>query len=263
MRTLLWFVLSWYHTMRKRVLKRIKSQRKMPVQTMGSSNVSRLLATLIGVRAVDVGPGVFHGFCAGLGVMLTKSAKSKPCPGVLGNKLPPPGVVIMDEGRSSLLLFGGGVDRRSMRPRLALTAGDGDAARYSNRSAPSSPVFPLAPLSRLLGSERFCMGGVRGGDDCRLLGANECAGNKSSSSSEGAAKFGEASSLVMRRERKKETSGPADVVKCCCLRGLMGEDCASWWFSFQVAEYANDLCAVGEPRNRLLGLEAVLSNDAK
>ena len=61
--------------------------------------------------------------------MLTKSAKSKPCPGVAGNRFPPPGVVIMDDGKSSLLVFGGGVERPSMRPRFDLTAGEGEAAR--------------------------------------------------------------------------------------------------------------------------------------
>lgn len=99
------------------------------VYATGSSKVSRRLATLIGVRATDVGPGVLQVFWAGLGVILTKSAKSNPWPGVLGKRLPPPGVVIMDEGRSSLLVFGGGVVSLSMRPRFAFTAGDGDAAK--------------------------------------------------------------------------------------------------------------------------------------
>lgn len=75
------------------------------------------------------GPGVLQGFWAGLGVILTKSAKSKPCPGVLVKGLPPPGVVIIEEGRSSLLCFGGGVERCSIRARFVFTAGDGDAAR--------------------------------------------------------------------------------------------------------------------------------------
>lgn len=94
----------------------------------GSSKVSLLLATLSGVLAV-IGPGVRQGFCAGLGVMFTKSAKSNPWPGVFGKRLPPPGVVIIDDGKSSLLFFGGGVDSRSIRPRLDFTAGDGEAAR--------------------------------------------------------------------------------------------------------------------------------------
>jgi hypothetical protein len=94
----------------------------------GSSNVRRLRATLSGVRA-DRATGVFHGFCAGLGVILTNSDKSKAWPGVLGKRLPPPGVVIMDEGRSSLLFFGGGVDGGSIRVRLDLTIGEGEAAR--------------------------------------------------------------------------------------------------------------------------------------
>lgn len=70
--------------------------------------------------------GVFHGFCAGLGVILTKSEKSKAWPGVLGNRLPPPGVVIIEDGNARF--FEGGVDGGSMRVFTGL-AGDGDAAR--------------------------------------------------------------------------------------------------------------------------------------
>lgn len=58
---------------------------------------------LRGVRVAERGTGVFHGFWAGLGVILTKSEKSKCWLGVLGNRLPPPGVVIIEDGRSSLL----------------------------------------------------------------------------------------------------------------------------------------------------------------
>lgn len=94
----------------------------------GSSKVSRLLATLKGVLARAT--GVFHGFCAGLGVMLTKSEKSNGCPGVAGNRrllAAPPGVVIMEDG-SPRSLRGGGVDGGSIL-ELFLTAGEGDAAR--------------------------------------------------------------------------------------------------------------------------------------
>lgn len=73
--------------------------------------------------------GVFHGFCAGLGVMLTKSAKSNPWLGVVGKRLPPPGVIIIDDGKSSLLFFCGGVEGGSMRVLVERTAGDGEAAR--------------------------------------------------------------------------------------------------------------------------------------
>jgi hypothetical protein len=60
-----------------------------------------------------------------------------------------------------------------------------------------------------------------------------------------------------------ETFGPAEVVKCCCRLGLMGEDCASWWCSFQdVWPVVKDRCAVGEALNRLLGLDNVWSNEA-
>jgi hypothetical protein len=72
------------------------------------------------------------------------------------------------------------------------------------------------------------MGGVLGGED-RMFSLNECMGIVSSSSSEGAAKFGDVRTSVMVRDpRKKETSGPVDVVKCGCLLGLMGDDWASW-----------------------------------
>jgi hypothetical protein len=161
---------------------------------------------LKGVRATESGTGVFHDFCAGLGVMLTNSEKSKPWPGVLGKRLPPPGVVIIDDGKSSLLLFCGGVDGGSICVRLDLTAGEGDAARYSSKSAPSSPDFPpcapvlLLPLFwRLPVMLRVCMGGVRGGEERSPFALNECAGSRSSSSSETAAKLGDVSSLVRRR----------------------------------------------------------------
>lgn len=130
------------------------------------------------------------------------------------------------------------------------------------RSAPSSPVLPpwplvLFPLFRRL---RLCMGGVRGGEE-RIL--NECAGSRSSSSSEGAAKLGDVSTFVICRVWKKETSGPLDVVKCCWRRGLMGEDCESWWLSFQAVWLEKDLCAVGDARKRLLGLDAIWSKDPR
>lgn len=84
--------------------------------------------------------------------MLTKSAKSKPWPGVLGNGLPPPGVVIMAEGKSSLLFLGGGVDGRSIRALCGFTAGDGEAARYSKRSAPLDPPLYHPPSSSKTGA---------------------------------------------------------------------------------------------------------------
>ncbi len=96
----------------------------------GSSKVSRRLAILRGVFVAERETGVFHGFCAGLGVILTKSAKSNPCPGVLGNKLPPPGVVMWDEGSpKSRLIFVGGVDGGSILVRVDGMAGEGEAAR--------------------------------------------------------------------------------------------------------------------------------------
>lgn len=124
--------------------------------------------TLRGVFTAESEPGVFQAFCAGLGVMFTKSEKSKPWPGVCGNIFPPPGVVMCDEGRpKSRLFLGGGVEGGSMRVRVEGTAGEGDAARYSKRSAPSSPVFPpwvgFSVLIWWPGSPLLRMGGVIGG----------------------------------------------------------------------------------------------------
>lgn len=68
------------------------------------------------------------------------------------------------------------------------------------------------------------IGGVRGGEERILVGLNEWMGKRSSSSSEGAAKLGDVSSRLIRRCWKKETSGPPDVVKCCCRLGLRGDD---------------------------------------
>lgn len=235
----------------------------------GSSKVSLRLATLRGVLAVASDTGVFHGFCAGLGVMLTKSAKSKGWPGVAGNRLPPPGVVIIDDGRASF--FCGGVDGGSMvRNLLDLTAGDGDAARYSNRSAPSSPdlvaLGPALASGRRPSRPRLRIGGVLGGDDRMWLWSTwkECAGKRSSSSSELEAKLGEARSSAGRRNpSKNETSGPVEVVKCCCLRGLIGDDWMSClWARQEALLVLKDLCAVGDDRRRLVGLDMAMSNEA-
>ena len=99
---------------------------------IGEVNDSLLRVELRGVRVEVRVTAVFQSFCAGLGVILTKSAKSKAWLGVLGNKFPPPGVIIMDDGKSNLPLLGvlgGGVEGGSMRVRVERTAGDGEAAR--------------------------------------------------------------------------------------------------------------------------------------
>jgi hypothetical protein len=64
--------------------------------------------------------------------MFTKSEKSKPWDGVLGppntdKRPPPPGVFIMDEGKSSFL--GGGVEGGCIRALDVGFAGDGEVAR--------------------------------------------------------------------------------------------------------------------------------------
>lgn len=134
-------------------------------------------------------------FCAGLGVICTKSEKSNACDGVCGlpyddRSPPPPGVVIMEEG--SARDFWGGVEGGCIRARDTGLAGDGEVARYSRRSAPSSPDLPFFSLFRRPALERLRIGGgVRGGDD-RML--KECAGSVFSSSSDTAAKFSEISS---------------------------------------------------------------------
>lgn len=201
----------------------------------GSSNVNPRRARprgvfVVGVLTEEKASGVFHGFCAGLGVILMKSAKSKCCPGVVGNRLPPPGVVIIDDG-NAISLRGGGVEGGSIRVILAVDmAGEGEVARYMSKSAPSSPTFsfgaPLPSLPRRRFTLRLRMGGVRGGDDGSTW--KEWIGSRSSSSSAGAAKLGDVRSTEGRRVPwKKETSGPFEVVKCC-LRALMGDDWISW-----------------------------------
>lgn len=201
---------------------------------VGSSNVSLRRAKLprgvfaVGVLTEEKASGVFHGFCAGLGVILTKSEKSKGCPGVLGNRLPPPGVVIIEDG-SARSFRGGGVDGGSIPVLDVDMAGEGEVAKYMSKSAPSSGFpfdAPRASLPRRMLMLRLRIGGVRGGDDWSTW--KECKGSRPSSSSAGAAKLGDVRSTEgLRVPWKKETSGPFDVVKCC-LRGLIGEDCISW-----------------------------------
>lgn len=184
--------------------------------------------------------------------MLTKSEKSNGCPGVLGNRLPPPGVVIIEDGNARAAFRGGGVEGGSMRDFAAADvilslgwAGEGDCARYSRRSTPSWLAFPLplpAILTFLSLPRRlrllWRMGGVEGGEERDAR--KECTGpplppgrssssSFASSSSESDAKLGDSRASEMRLEVwKNETSGPVDVVKCCCRRGLIGELCASW-----------------------------------
>ena len=119
--------------------------------------------------------------------MLTKSAKSKVWEGVFGAPNtprkpppPPPGVVIIDEGSAGFL--GGGVEGGCIRARAVGFAGEGDVARYNNKSAPSSPDFPFLSLLRRPKLPRLRRGdGVRGGDELTL---KEWTGSEFSSSSE-------------------------------------------------------------------------------
>ena len=105
---------------------------------------------------------------------------------------PPPGVVIIDEGRA--MFRGGGVDGGYMRLLPVGLAGDGEVARYSNRSAPSWPDLPLLFLKVLLGPEVARPrpeGGVRGGEEPMFMEVilKECIGSMSSSSSDPTMKF--------------------------------------------------------------------------
>lgn len=73
--------------------------------------------------------------------MLTKSEKLKAdVEGVVGLKMEEkkPGVDIIDDG--SGVDFPGGVEGGYCSFLLPWTAGEGDAARYNNRSAPSLPA---------------------------------------------------------------------------------------------------------------------------
>ncbi len=72
---------------------------------------------------------------------LTKSAKLKGMPGVVGPKPSKPAssnVDIIEEG--SVVAFSGSVDGGNIRAFIPEEAGEGDAARRMRRSAPSSPV---------------------------------------------------------------------------------------------------------------------------
>lgn len=76
-----------------------------------------------------------------------------------------------------------------MRLLPAGLAGDGEVARYNNRSAPSWPDLPLLFLKVLLRPEVARPrpeGGVRGGEEPMFMEVilNECTGSKSSSSSD-------------------------------------------------------------------------------
>lgn len=204
---------------------------RKPGLELGCRKLSKFRCRRETVCGVLIVPGVLgHGRWPGLGVILTKSEKSKFCDGVCGapntdsSPEPPPGVVIIDEGRA--IFLGGGVDGGCMRALEAGFAGDGEVARKRRRSAPSSPDLPFLslPLRPRLPRLR-AGGGVRGGEECML---KEWVGRASSSSSDTAAKL---FSCMCAAPRKKGKSGPADVVKCGCLRGLIGEDWVSWrWF---------------------------------
>lgn len=165
-------------------------------------------------------------------MILTKSAKSNAWDGVFGPpnpaiRPPPPGVVIIDEGKA--MLRGGGVDGGYMRLLPVGLAGEGEVARYNNRSAPSWPDFPLF-LKLLLCPEVARPrpeGGVRGGEEpiCMEVILKECMGSISSSSSDPAIKFCVwLSPGKLEVPRKSDMSGPADVVKCEYFLGLIGED---------------------------------------
>jgi hypothetical protein len=92
----------------------------------------------------------------------------------------------MDEGKAGFL--GGGVEGGAMRVRDVGLAGDGEVAKYSSKSAPSSPSLPFLSLFRRLPLPRLRIGeGVRGGDERMWL--NEWTGSEFSSSSDRAAKL--------------------------------------------------------------------------
>ena len=67
--------------------------------------------------------------------MLTKSEMSNGWPGVVGKRLPPPGVVIIDEG-SARSFLGGGVEGGSIRVLVERTAGEGEGGWVGERPYP-------------------------------------------------------------------------------------------------------------------------------
>lgn len=103
---------------------------------------------------------------------------------------------------------------------------------------------------------------MRGGEVVVFEGSlKECSGRRSESESEfesrdGWAEEGRSSAIVPLTPRKKERLGPAEVVKCGCFRGFMGEDCESWCWSFhEVWPWDMLRPAEGEERKRLRAVE--------
>lgn len=108
---------------------------------------------------------------------------------------------------------------------------------------------------------------MRGGEEREMLllfvgSLKEWRGRRSESESEfesreGWAEEGMSSAIVPLTPRKKDRFGPAEVVKWGCFRGLMGEDCESWCWSFQEVWLWDMLRpAEGEERKRLRAVES-------
>lgn len=206
------------------------------------SKSSRRLAEAPGVRPAT---GVRAQCpCPGLGVTLTKSAKLK-VPGVFGAKarkpLPVVPGVIWEEGRGVDLC--GGVEGALItvwRRLEALTAGDGEVARYMSKSAPSSSTFGVFDQDTFSNWLNLFMprlgGGVRGGEDAmraEALTLKLLMGRSASSSSLNSGEGG--SSAIVDVSEMRDRCEMLLEGKRACFCDLIGEDSGRPSLFFHVA----------------------------
>jgi hypothetical protein len=182
------------------------------------------------VAGVLAAPGVRHGACAGLGVTLTKSAKLKLVPGVLGPKPRKPAPLVpgvMCEDGSGVDLAGG-VDGAWIAGLTVCCplAGLGEVARYISKSAPSSPSLGVRDHATLCAFLiRLSGGGVCGGDEVirvEELSVKLVTGKSVSSSSLNSGDGG--SSGIVDPSEMKESCVRLCEEKRACLVWWIGDD---------------------------------------
>lgn len=108
---------------------------------------------------------------------------------------------------------------------VLLLPADGELARYTSRSAPSSFVFGVRDQEMFCFCNRRSGGGVRGGDDAiRVAGLRRklCTGRSASSSSLNSGDGG--SSGTVDASEMKERLWMLFDAKCACLVCLIGDD---------------------------------------